>query len=50
LELFSNLLGPKVSVDREENIVNGSRRCVYRIRRGAPQREAHKGTKGEARN
>lgn len=32
LELFSKLLGPKVSVNREEFIINGSRRCVYRIR------------------
>ncbi len=32
MELFGKLLGPKVSVNREENIINGSRRCVYRIR------------------
>lgn len=32
LELFSKVLGPSVHVEREEHIVNGSRRCVYRIR------------------
>ena len=32
LELFSRVLGPTVKVEREEHIVNGSRRCVYRIR------------------
>lgn len=31
LELFNEVLGPAVSVAREESIVNGSRRCVYRI-------------------
>lgn len=32
LELFSRVLGPSVSVERQEHIVHGSRRCVYRIR------------------
>lgn len=32
LELFCKVLGPNVQVDREEHIVNGSRRCVYHIR------------------
>jgi predicted ArsR family transcriptional regulator len=32
LELFSKVLGPMVSVEREEHILNGGRRCVYRIR------------------
>jgi predicted ArsR family transcriptional regulator len=32
LELFSKVLGPDVRVEREEHIVNGSRRCVYHIR------------------
>lgn len=36
LELFSQVLGPRVRVEREEHIVNGSRRCVYRIRPGSP--------------
>ncbi len=31
MELFGKLLGPKVSVNREEYIIGGSRRCVYRI-------------------
>jgi predicted ArsR family transcriptional regulator len=31
LELFRSLLGPKVSVERVEHIVNGDRRCAYRI-------------------
>ncbi len=33
LELFSKILGPDVTVSREEHMVDGSRRCVYRIRR-----------------
>ncbi len=41
LNLFSQLFGPQVSIQREENIVNGSHRCVYRIRpRGAPAARA----------
>lgn len=32
MELFGKLLGSKVSVSREEFIISGSRRCVYRIR------------------
>ncbi len=32
LALFSKLLGPKVSVNRAEHIINGARRCVYRVR------------------
>ncbi len=35
LELFSKVLGPSVDVQREEHIVSGSRRCVYRIRRAS---------------
>jgi predicted ArsR family transcriptional regulator len=31
LELFCAALGEDVSVEREEHIVNGDRRCVYRI-------------------
>lgn len=50
LELFNKLLGPKVSVDREENIVNGSRRCVYRIRRSAPEPVPSRVGKSAARN
>ncbi len=37
MELFGKLLGPKVSVTREESIISGSRRCVYRIRPKAPK-------------
>jgi predicted ArsR family transcriptional regulator len=33
LELFSRLLGPGVKVTRLESIVEGSRRCTYRIER-----------------
>ncbi|HWQ90178.1 MAG TPA: metalloregulator ArsR/SmtB family transcription factor, partial [Clostridia bacterium] len=32
MHLFNKLLGSKVSVSREEFMLNGSRRCVYRIR------------------
>jgi hypothetical protein len=28
---FQSLLGPKVAVERVEHIVNGDRRCAYRI-------------------
>ncbi len=42
LELFSKLLGPKVMVDREEHIMNGSRRCVYRVRRKRPRQRTNK--------
>jgi predicted ArsR family transcriptional regulator len=31
LEVFSEALGPEVSIDRTEHIVAGARRCVYRI-------------------
>lgn len=36
-DLFGKLLGPKVSVNREEFMISGSRRCVYRIRPKAPK-------------
>ncbi len=32
LDLFNKLLGSKASVSREEHILSGSRRCVYRVR------------------
>ena len=31
LELFRDVLGPEVSVERGEHIVSGDRRCVYRV-------------------
>ncbi|HUI48173.1 MAG TPA: metalloregulator ArsR/SmtB family transcription factor [Acidimicrobiia bacterium] len=31
LELFREVLGPKVSVERTQHIVSGDRRCTYRI-------------------
>jgi predicted ArsR family transcriptional regulator len=31
LALFRETLGEKVSVERDEHIVAGARRCVYRI-------------------
>jgi predicted ArsR family transcriptional regulator len=31
LELFRDVLGPKVAVERGEHIVSGDRRCVYRV-------------------
>ncbi len=36
LDLFTRLLGPAVKVVREEHIVKGSRRCVYRIQPSTP--------------
>jgi predicted ArsR family transcriptional regulator len=35
LRLFQDVLGPRVSVVREEHILSGARRCLYRI---APRR------------
>lgn len=32
LELFRNVLGAAVQVDREEHILAGARRCAYRVR------------------
>ncbi|WMD18117.1 transcriptional regulator [Achromobacter seleniivolatilans] len=32
LELFRNVLGENVQVDREEHILSGARRCAYRVR------------------
>ena len=32
LRVFSDVLGPDVSVDREEHILQGARRCAYRIK------------------
>jgi predicted ArsR family transcriptional regulator len=34
LETFRQVLGPDASVERTEHIVNGDRRCAYRIARG----------------
>ena len=31
LDLFRAVLGPDVSVEREEHIISGDRRCAYRI-------------------
>ena len=31
LRLFAEVLGPRVSVVREEHILSGARRCLYRI-------------------
>ncbi|MOA56535.1 hypothetical protein D3C78_1805330 [compost metagenome] len=31
LELFRNVLGEGVNVDREEHILAGARRCAYRV-------------------
>ena len=31
LDLFRDVLGPKVTVERGEHIVSGDRRCVYRV-------------------
>jgi len=34
-QLFGEFLGPDVDVDREEHLLSGGRRCVYRIREKA---------------
>ena len=33
MELFQAVLGKDVSIERTEHIINGSRRCVYHIRK-----------------
>jgi predicted ArsR family transcriptional regulator len=40
LETFREVLGPGVSVERTEHIVNGDRRCAYRIAKQAEARTA----------
>ncbi|HYK89906.1 MAG TPA: metalloregulator ArsR/SmtB family transcription factor [Acidobacteriota bacterium] len=32
LDLFRNVLGPGVQIEREEHILSGARRCAYRVR------------------
>ena len=32
LQLFRQVLGPGVSVEREEHIISGARRCAYRVK------------------
>jgi predicted ArsR family transcriptional regulator len=33
LKLFRDVLGPEISVEREEHILSGARRCAYRLSR-----------------
>jgi predicted ArsR family transcriptional regulator len=40
LELFRSVLGPGVAVERVEHIVNGDRRCAYRVTPRAGKRGA----------
>jgi len=35
LELFRKVLGPGVTVKREEHIISGARRCAYRVKRAS---------------
>jgi predicted ArsR family transcriptional regulator len=42
LELFRNVLGDDVTIDREQHLVAGDQRCTYRIQPcGVPVSEAH---------
>jgi predicted ArsR family transcriptional regulator len=34
MDLFRSILGNRVSIEREEHIISGARRCAYRIRPG----------------
>lgn len=43
LQLFRDLLGPKVEVEREEHILEGSRRCTYRITPKSARKSPRKG-------
>jgi predicted ArsR family transcriptional regulator len=38
LEVFRDVLGPNVSVERESHIVAGAPRCVYRVQPRAKMR------------
>ena len=52
LETFREVLGPEARVERTEHIVNGDRRCVYRValrclpQEGPPRRPARRGKGG----
>jgi predicted ArsR family transcriptional regulator len=35
LDLFRKVLGPGVGIEREEHIISGARRCVYRVKRAS---------------
>ena len=41
LQLFQSLLGPGIRIEREEHILEGARRCAYRIT-SKPKRKAKK--------
>ena len=40
LDLFRSVLGAEVSVEREEHIISGDRRCAYRVRPKVVKRRA----------
>jgi predicted ArsR family transcriptional regulator len=42
LEVFRDVLGPEVDVERVEHILAGARRCAYRITRARPSRPARR--------
>jgi predicted ArsR family transcriptional regulator len=40
LDLFRNVLGPDIAIEREEHIVSGARRCAYRVSHTTMTRES----------
>ena len=49
LELFREVLGPEVTVERTQHIVSGDRRCTYRITPVEKQAAYRRGAKSRAR-
>ena len=41
LDLFTNVLGPGVAIERTEHIVSGDRRCVYRVSSAHERQRRH---------
>ena len=50
LDTFRQVLGPGASVERTEHIVNGDRRCAYRIAPGRMPKVEPRGRKGRGRS
>jgi predicted ArsR family transcriptional regulator len=49
LDTFRQVLGPDASVERAEHIVNGDRRCAYRIALGCVPKVGPRRRKGRGK-
>jgi predicted ArsR family transcriptional regulator len=49
LDTFREVLGPDVAVERTEHIVNGDRRCAYRVTLNTVPAEAKKKTRAASK-